>query len=296
MEADDSLSRVPVWTDAYWGTSVPRVHPGSPVFYVERSWGAMKGMVYVARQTVFTRYDLATCHKTGEKTFSGSAEVAGWGALPGQIWIRAESDRDRAQSFDGATRAASELDPPRAAPMDNWLDQIVARDDAQSVRSPSRRLAAYAEGAACGREVTVVDVPSGKVVVKRTFDTCVQPTRWTDDEMHLLVFHYEPPNHRSWSLAVPDGGVVELPAEAERSTPRAVEIGDTLFYADGPSEAPHLGAVNLATGQRWDVTKPLRRIDILVAEPQARKLILTVDTSVVLTYDLAKATLTQCKL
>ena len=137
---------------------------------------------------------------------------------------------------------------------------------------------------------------SGKVVARPTFDTCVQPTRWSNDEMHLIVFHYAPPNNRSWSVSVADGKVVDLPAEVERSTPRAVEIAETLFYADGPSEAPHLAAVNLSTGQRWDVTKPLGHLDILAAEPQARKLIFTVNTNVVVVYDLAKATLTQCKL
>jgi hypothetical protein len=290
MEIDASSNHDPGWFGPYLGLPVPIVNPGSPVFYVERDWASTKGMVVVTHQTTFTRYELATCDKTGERRFRGAAKVYGLGPLPGEIWFRAEKDKDVVHSFDGATRPASELVPPATGLGDpTYLSRI--RDTQSRFESPSGRFFVRGDEA---KELTVVERP-GKVAARVRFDTDVEPGRWTEDEAHLLVQHYDSPRSRWWSVGLTNGTAVEIPREAMTSSPRFVEIGDTLFYVDGPAETPHLAAVNLSTGQRWAVTQPLQRISILIAEPRARKLILTVGSAHVLTYDMAKATLTLCK-
>jgi hypothetical protein len=290
MEFEGYSNRDPGWFGPYWGWPVPIVNPGSPVFYVERAWASTKGMVVVTHRTVFTRYDLATCRQTGERKFRGSVKVYGWGALPGEVWLRAESDKDLVHGFDGATRPASELAPPPIGLGDpTYLSRI--RDAQRGPVSPSGRFSIRTDEP---NELTVVE-RSGRVAARQRFDLDVNPGRWSEDEAHLFVQHYDSPGSRWWSMGVATGQVVEIPPEALSSSPRFVEIGDILFYVDGPPEAPHLAAVNLSTGQRWAVTQPLQRIDTLIAEPQAKKLILTVGSAHVLTYDLAKATLTLCK-
>jgi len=292
MEMDAHSSRDPGWFGPSLGLPVPIVNPGSPVFYVERVWGSTKGMVDVTHRTTFTRFDLATCHKTGVKKFSGSAKAYGWGPLPGEIWFRAENDKDMVHSFEGATRPASELVPPPPGFGDpTYLSRIRDAEGSRFV-SPSGRFLVRTDDEPNG--LSVVE-RSGKEAVRVRFDTDVKPSRWSEDEAHLFVQHYDSPRSRWWSVGLTSRTAVEIPPEAMSSSPRFVEIGDTLFYVDGPAETPHLAAVNLSTGQRWAVTQPLRNIDILIAEPQARKLILSVGGTEVLTYDLAKATLTLCK-
>jgi hypothetical protein len=68
-----------------------------------------------------------------------------------------------------------------------------------------------------------------------------------------------------------------------------------MFYPEGPRERQSLMAVGLATGRVWQVTQVLGRIDVLVADPVARKLFVSTDGVNVSSYDLAAHKVTLCK-
>jgi hypothetical protein len=147
----------------------------------------------------------------------------------------------------------------------------------------------------CAHTIRVVDV-TGAIERDKTFAVCVQPARWTQDEGHVVVEHYQAPTPTWWSLEVASGNAVEIPNAVNASTPRSVEIGGTAFYVDGPENRGFLMAVGLSTGRVWKVTEALGHIGILAADPVARKLYVSTDMENLSVYDLATQRLVLCKL
>jgi hypothetical protein len=74
-----------------------------------------------------------------------------------------------------------------------------------------------------------------------------------------------------------------------------VQIGDTIFYAGGPRDRQSLMAASLATGRVWQATQALGRIDVLVADPVAKKVFVSTDGVNVSSYDDAAHKVTLCQ-
>jgi len=147
----------------------------------------------------------------------------------------------------------------------------------------------------CAHTIRVVDI-TGATVRDKTFAACVQPARWTQDEGHVVVEHYQAPAPTWWSLEVASGNAVEIPNAVNASTPRSVQIGGTAFYVEGPENRAFLMAVGLSTGRVWQVTEALGHIGILAADPVARKLYVSTDMENLSVYDLVTQRLARCKL
>jgi hypothetical protein len=175
--------------------------------------------------------------------------------------------------------------------------EVAAWHDVDPLWSPSGGVLAFVPDddpqpfVACGHTLRVVDV-TGTLLRERTFDACVRSAAWTKDEARLLVASNRDP--RWWSLDLRSGNAVAIPGAVNASTPRAVEIGETIFYVTGAEHLRYLMAVSLTSGRTWQVTQPLGEIGLLVADDVARKLYVGTDREFMSVYDLRSHKLSLC--
>ena len=187
-----------------------------------------------------------------------------------------------------------------ALPSGERLSSFEIPDDNLVAWSASGRRLAYVipdhpgEPVVCASELRVVD-PSGKIVAKTKFDTCVRPDSWVADESYLLVHHYDEKAPRLWAFDPTNGQLVELPEAVMHSTPRPVQIGAALYYVDGQVGNRRLVSVGLATGKIETLTGNLGDVGILAADPIGRKLFLSRDRSRLSVYDVGAAALKDCR-